>query len=102
MPPYRPIGSTWIAATETMWVPFCSVEVIQIRGVLEVVGVDLAAVYDVVGLYIVGEFDDIQGDVLLGQNFLGNFQNFCVGGRGSGDGRSSAPAKCVVIDGRAS
>lgn len=21
VPPYRPMGSTWIAATETMWVP---------------------------------------------------------------------------------
>ena len=75
-----------------------SVEVIQIRGVLEVVGIDLAAFDDVIGLDIVGEFDDIQGDVLLGKNFLGNLQNFRVGGGGGGDG-DRRPSQGVVIDG---
>ena len=38
------------------------VEVIQIRNVLEVVGVDLAALHDVVRLDVVGELLDVEGD----------------------------------------
>ena len=38
------------------------VEVIEVRNMLEVVGIDFAAVNNVVGLYIIGEFFDVEGD----------------------------------------
>ena len=48
------------------------VEVIEVRGVLEVVGQDGAVLYNIIGDNIVAVLLDIQGDVLRGQNFLGN------------------------------
>ena len=49
---------------------FC-IEIIQIRRVLEVVGVYLSAFYHVVGLYVIGVLNDIQGNVFFRQDFLG-------------------------------
>lgn len=74
------------------------VEVIQIRNVLEVVGVNLAALHDVVRLDVVGELLDVEGDVLRGQDLLGDGEDLGVrGGRcGDGDGRAG---EGVVVDG---
>ena len=74
------------------------VEVLQIRNVLEVVGVDLAALHDVVRLDVVGELLDVEGDVLRGQDLLGDGEDLGVrGGRcGDGDGRAG---EGVVVDG---
>ena len=46
------------------------VEIVQIGQVLEVVGVKLSALHHVVGLDIVGELDDLQGDIPLLQDQL--------------------------------
>ena len=62
------------------------VEVIEVRGVLEVVGQDGAVLYNIIGDNIVAVLLDIQGDVLRGQNFLGNSQDLSVGSGGSGNG----------------
>ena len=64
------------------------IEIVQIGSVLEVVGVDLAAVYNQVGLHIVFKLGDLQRPALLGQELCGLCQNFRVGrGRsGHGDG----------------
>ena len=72
------------------------VEVIQIRLVLEVVCVYLAAVYYIVRLYIVCELHNIQGDVLLSQDIFCQLQDVCMGRRGSRYGNSSS-CQCVVI-----
>ena len=55
------------------------VEVVQVGLMLEVVGVNLAAVHHVVGLDVIGELLDVQGDVFLGQDVLGDGQDFGVG-----------------------
>ena len=64
------------------------IEVVQIGGVLEVVGVDFAAVYNQVGLHIVFKLGDLQRPALFGKKLCGLCQNFRVGrGRsGHGDG----------------
>ncbi len=74
------------------------VEVLQIRNVLEVVRVNLAALHDVVRLDVVGELLDVERDVLLGQDLLGDGEDLGVrGGRcGDGDGRAG---EGVVVDG---
>ena len=66
------------------------VEAVQIRGVLEVVGVHLTVFGDEVGLDVVAEFLDLQRDALLSQDVLGDFQNFGVGRGGSGDDQLGA------------
>ena len=47
------------------------IEIIQVRSMLEVVGIYLSALYHIVGLYVIGVLNDIQGDVFLRQNLLG-------------------------------
>ncbi len=45
-------------------VVFC-IEVFQIRKMLEIVGIHFTAVNYLVGLYVVGVFDDVKGDILF-------------------------------------
>lgn len=73
------------------------VEVIEVRGVLEVVGQDGAVLYNIIGDNIVAVLLDIQGDVLRGQNFLGNSQDLSAGGAGgSGNGDSLTGQSSVI------
>ena len=72
------------------------VEVIEVRGVLEVVGQDGAVLYNIIGDNIVAVLLDIQGDVLRGQNFLGNSQDLSVGSGGSGNGDSLTGQSSVI------
>ena len=55
------------------------VEVVQVGLMLEVVGVDLAVLDDIVGLDVVIELLNIQGDALLGQDVLADLQDLAVG-----------------------
>ena len=66
------------------------IEVVQIRNVLEVVGIDFAAFDDVVRYDVIGVLDDLQRDTLLSENLLRNLQNLGVRSGGSRylDGRS--------------
>ena len=60
------------------------VEVIQIRDVLEVVGVLIAVLHSGIGHHIVAVLVDLQVDALLGQNGYALLQDLGVGGgRGS-------------------
>ena len=61
------------------------VKAVKVGGVLEVVGIDLAALGDKVGLHIVAELNDLQVDALLGQNLLGHIQDLGMGRGGGGD-----------------
>lgn len=72
------------------------VEVIEVRGVLEVVGQDGAVLYNIIGDNIVAVLLDIQGDVLRGQDFLGNSQDLSVGSGGSGNGDSLTGQSGVI------
>ena len=54
------------------------VEVLEIREMLEVIGVELAAVYNVVRLNVVGIFLDVKRNILILENILYNCQNFGV------------------------
>ena len=54
------------------------VEVLEIREMLEVVCVELAAVYNVVRLNVVGIFLDVKRNILLLEYILYNRQNFGV------------------------
>ena len=72
------------------------VEVIEVRGVLEVVGQDGAVLYNIIGDNIVAVLLDIQGDVLRGQNFLDNSQDLSVGSGGSGNGDSLTGQSSVI------
>ena len=72
------------------------VEVIEVRGVLEVVGQDGAVLYNIIGDNIVAVLLDIQGDVLRGQDLLGNGQNLGVGSGGSGNGDSLTGQSSVI------
>ena len=59
------------------------VELVHVGDVLEVVGVQLTALHRQVGLDVVVELHDLQGDALLSQDALGYLQDLSVGG-GSG------------------
>ena len=52
---------------------------------LEVVGVNLAALGDEVGLDVVAELNNLEVDALLGQNLLGHVQNLGMGRGGGSD-----------------
>ena len=75
-----------------------SIEVFQVRSVLEVVGIDLTTFNHVVGLYVIGEFYDIQGDVFLSQDVFANCQDLSMR-----SGRSSyadfSTGQSGIIDG---
>ena len=75
------------------------IEIIKVRGVLEVVGVHGAVFDDGVGHDVVVVGLDIEGDVLLGKDRLGNLKDLSVRGRGSGnrDGRVFPSASERVI-----
>ena len=62
------------------------IEIVQIGDMLEVVGVDLTAVYHQVGLDIVLKLGDLQLPALLGENLRGLGQNLRMGGGGGGNG----------------
>ena len=64
------------------------IEIVQIGGVLEIVGVDFAAVYNQVGLHIVLKLGDLQRPALFGKKLCGFGEDLRVGrGRsGHGDG----------------
>ena len=75
-----------------------SIEVVKVRNVLEVVGVDLAAVNHVVGLDIVGEFEDLKSDAFFGKDLLGNCKDLSVRCGGSGNAYLLT-LECVVVNG---
>ena len=54
--------------------------------VLEVVGVDFAVLYHVIGHHVVAVFLHLQGPAVLGQDLGGGLQDFGVGGGGGGHG----------------
>ena len=58
------------------------VELIHVGDVLEVVGVQGAVLHGQVGLDIVVELHDLQGNALLRQQVFHHFQNLGVGGGG--------------------
>lgn len=51
------------------------IEIVKVGLVLEVVGVNLTVVYNIVGLYIIGELYDIKGYVLFGEDNLYHLKN---------------------------
>ena len=55
-----------------------SIEIIEIRNVLEVIGIDLSTFNNVIGLNIIGELNYLQGDTLLGKYILSNSKDFCM------------------------
>ena len=57
------------------------VKVIEIRLVLEVVSINLAAVNNIVRLNIVGELFDVKRNVFLCENLFCNFKDFRVRSR---------------------
>ena len=61
------------------------VEAVEVGGVLEVVGVNLTALGDEVGLDVVAELNNLEVDALLGQDLLGHVQDLGVGRGGGGD-----------------
>ena len=75
------------------------VEVVKIRSVLEVVCVDFAAVYNLVGLNVIGKFLNIKRYVFSSKNFLCYRKYFRVGCGRSRNGYCFA-CKRVVINGR--
>ena len=75
-----------------------SIEVVKVRNVLEVVGVDLAAVNHVVGLDIVGEFENLKSDAFFGKDLLGNCKDLSVRCGGSGNAYLLT-LECVVVNG---
>ena len=64
------------------------IEVVEVRDMLEVVGVDFAAVHYQIGLHIVFKLGDLQRPAFLGKDFGGFCQNLRVrhGRGGYGDG----------------
>ena len=92
------MGSTWMPATVTRWVPLL-VEVVQIRLMLEVVGVALAVLDDGVGDHIVVVLLNVQSDALSGQNVLADLQDLAVGS-GSSSAADGLAVQCIVVDGR--
>ena len=74
------------------------VEVVQVGLMLEVVGVNFAAVNNQVGLDVVVELLDHEGDVLSSQDVLGDGQDLSMGRGGSSHGDGGA-GQSGVIDG---
>ena len=74
------------------------VEVVQIRLMLEVVGVALAVLDDGVGDHIVVVLLDVQSDALSGQNVLADLQDLAVGS-GSCSAADGLAVQCIVVDG---
>ena len=66
------------------------VKIIQIRGVLEIVGIDFAAFHNVIRLNVIGELFHIQGDVFGSQNVLCNRQYLGMRSRRGGNGNLRA------------
>ena len=75
------------------------VEVLQIRQVLEVVGVHGAVIDDGVGHNVVIVDLNVQGDVLGGQDLLSDLQDLGVGRGGSGHGDGLALQRVIVHGG---
>ena len=75
------------------------IEVVQIRLMLEVVGVALAVLDDGVGDHIVVVLLNVQRDALGGQDVLADLQHLAVGSRGSRAADGLA-VQCIVINGR--
>ena len=74
------------------------VEVLLIGDVGEVVGEHFTGVHHQVGLHIIGELDDVQGDVLGRQDVLGHGQHLGVGGGRSGH-RDGLSGQGVIVHG---
>ena len=74
------------------------VEIVHVRYMLEVVGIQLAALYHVVGLYVIGEFHNFKGNVLRSQDFLRDGKDFRVRGRGSSYAYLGT-RKGIIVDG---
>ena len=70
------------------------VEVIEIGGVLEVVGENGAIFYHIIGDNVVAVFLNIQGDVLCSQDILGNSKDLSMrsGRSGHRDGLAARAA----------
>ena len=75
------------------------VEVVQVGLMLEVVGVNFAAVNNQVGLDVVVEFLHFEGDVLGSQDVLGNGQDLGMGGGRSSHGDGGAGQSGVIDSG---
>ena len=74
------------------------IEVVQIRLMLEIVGIALAVLNDVVGNDVVVVLLNIQRDALFGQNVLADLQNLAVRSRSSSAADGLA-VQCIVVDG---
>ena len=63
------------------------IKIIKVRSMLEVVCKNIAAVNNLVGLDIVGKFDDLKGDFFLGKNLFCYLKDFRMrsGGCRNGD-----------------
>ena len=73
------------------------VEVVKIRGVLEVVRVNLSVLGNYVRLNIVGEFNDLKCDFLLCEDILCNRKDLGVR-RGGGGDLYRLSLECIIID----
>ena len=62
------------------------VEALQIRDMLEIVGIDLSAVYDLVGLYIVLKYLDLQIIAFFSQKGLCGLKDLSVRCRACSNG----------------
>ena len=65
---------------------------------LEVVGINFAALNNIVGLNIVCILNDFESDILCGKNFLSNLQNLCMRSGRSGNGNCLA-CKSGIVNG---
>ena len=73
------------------------IEVVQIRLMLEIVGIALAVLNDVVGNDVVVVLLNIQRDALFGQDVLADLQNLAVRSRSSSAADGLA-VQCIVVD----
>ena len=75
------------------------IEIVKIRSVLEVVGVNLAAFNYIVGLNIIGEFLDVKSNVFLGKYFL-CYRKYLGMGRGRSSNGNLFSLKSGIINRR--
>ena len=77
---------------------FC-VEIVKIRNVLEIVCENVAAVNNLVGLNVIGEFNNLKGYVFLCKDIFRYFKDFCMRSRRSRNGNAFAFKGIVIYGG---
>ena len=77
---------------------FC-VEIVKIRNVLEIVCENVAAVNNLVGLNVIGEFNNLKGYVFLCKDVFRYFKDFCMRSGRSRNGNAFAFKSIVIYGG---